>query len=217
MADATQSELDHLVFAGPDLAVAVEQIEELLGVTGTPGGAHPGLGTRNVLFSLGSTCYLEVIGPDLEQPEPAQPRPFGIDGLQRPGLVTWAVRPPAGEPIGHWVATLEAHDVHPGPVVAMSRRRPDGGLLEWQLTRSVGGEGGVGRLRPFLIDWGDSVHPSSVTPPGLTLSALRLQHPEPAAVGAAFRALGLEVPVEEGPVFSMIADLQGPAGAVQLR
>ena len=49
-------------------------------------------GTRNALLSLGPGTYLEIIGPDPEQPTPAQPRPFGIDDLKEPRLVTWAAK-----------------------------------------------------------------------------------------------------------------------------
>ena len=40
----------------------------------------------------------------------------------------------------------------------MSRRRPDGVLLEWQLMFLAGHE--FGRAIPFFIDWRQSPHPS---------------------------------------------------------
>src|SRR5262245_37287646 len=78
--------VDHLVYATPDLAVGIRRIETLLGVQATPGGQHPGEGTRNALVALGPTSYLEIIGPDSEQPTPAGPRKFGIDDLKEPRL-----------------------------------------------------------------------------------------------------------------------------------
>ena len=85
-------QIDHLVYATPDLSAGVERIEALLGVRATPGGQHPGEGTRNALIALGPTSYLEILAPDPEQPKPDRPRRFGIDTLSGPRLVTWAAK-----------------------------------------------------------------------------------------------------------------------------
>src|SRR5471030_1014335 len=86
------SEIDHLVYATPDVDKTVEALGKLLGVKAAPGGRHPGRGTRNALIGLGPRCYLEIVGPDLEQPAPAQPRWFLIDSLHEARLVAWAAR-----------------------------------------------------------------------------------------------------------------------------
>ena len=84
--------IDHLVYATPDLTAGVKQVEALLGIQATPGGQHPGEGTRNALIALGPASYLEIIGPDPDQPKPLRPRKFGIDDLKGSRLVTWAAK-----------------------------------------------------------------------------------------------------------------------------
>jgi hypothetical protein len=139
--------IDHLVYATPDLAAGVKQIEALLGIHATPGGQHPGEGTRNALVALGPTSYLEIIGPDPEQPAPAGPRKFLIDDLKEPRLVTWAAK---GTNLTQLVTEARRHGVPIGDVTPGSRRTPTGVLLSWHISnqRPLVADG----LVPFFID-----------------------------------------------------------------
>ena len=101
---------------------------------------------------------MEVIGPDPEQPAPDGARPFGIDTLVGPALVAWCVRPQ--RPLAEVLAEARAAGIDFGDVTAMSRRRPDGVLLEWELTVPQLA-GAFGCALPFLIDWGDQRIPPS--------------------------------------------------------
>jgi hypothetical protein len=198
----TNVAVDHLVYATPDLEVV-----HRMGFALEPGGQHVGRGTRNHLAGLGGGAYLEVIGPDPAQPEPAEPRPFGIDELTGPRLVAWAVR--VGD-ITEVVERARAQGHDPGPVMAMSRRRPDGLLLQWRLTPPEPG------LLPFLIDWGATPHPSESVGQGAELVSLTGFHPDPESVREGLAALGAELDVEAGGI-ALVAVLRTPAGEVVLR
>ena len=180
--------IDHLVYASDDLPSASAHIAELLGAAPTPGGSHVGLGTYNELLSLGGATYLEVIGPDPAQPESGGRRPFGIDQLTAPALVAWCVRP-AG-PLGEVVAAALTIGVEFGEAAPMSRRRPDGVLLEWSLTFPQL-DGPFGCALPFLIDWGESAHPTDSLPQAVRLVELDVTHPKPELLRPVFDILGL--------------------------
>ncbi|MEV6838237.1 VOC family protein [Streptomyces sp. NPDC051133] len=186
--------LDHLVLATPDLAATVAEFARRTGVTPAPGGVHVGLGTRNHLVGLGGRSYLEIIGPDPEQPEPAERRPFDVDRLTGPRVLTWAISPPD---LDTAVTAARARGYDPGPVHAMSRRTPDGGLLRWRLTGSDRAH--PSGLVPFLIDWGDSPHPATSGLPVLTLLEVTATVPDPDEVRPLLSALGTALVLGRGP------------------
>ncbi len=165
--------VDHLVYAGPDLRVATEKVEQLLGVKATPGGQHPGRGTRNALIALGASSYIEIIGPDPEQPAPSLARPFGIDGLREPKLVTWSAKE------GDLPGRVKSASVRWCDVGRDRRGKPAAArrlLLRWTYTdpRIVVADG----LAPFFINWGTTPHPAASAAGGVTLVGLKAEHPE---------------------------------------
>lgn len=197
--------IDHLVLAGPDLDAATAYGEQVLGVESVAGGQHLGVGTRNRLIRLGGSTYLEVIGPDPDQPDPEGPRPFGIDELASPALVAWAVATSDIDGAREAVGT----DVI-GPAAALSRKTPEGATLAWEVTPTVPGP------FPFLIDWLDTVHPTTSLEHVATLVKVRIESPDPKPVRAAITALGLDVDVRQGPAFRISATIDLPDRRVVL-
>jgi hypothetical protein len=210
--DGVLAQVDHLVYATPDLNLGIETAETLFGVRATPGGQHPGLGTRNALIALGPASYLEIIGPDPAQPKPAGPRRFGIDDLKAPRLLTWVAK---GKSLDTLAAGAKAHGVDLGAVIPGSRTRPDGVVLRWTYTdpQTVLAD----RLIPYLIDWGTSPHPSATAAKGVTLVGLRAEHPDAETVQRMLKQLGLDLVVTRGPKPALIATFESPKGMVQLR
>ncbi|MDQ1425441.1 MAG: hypothetical protein QOD72_2939 [Acidimicrobiaceae bacterium] len=202
--------LDHLVYAVADLTDAVDDLERRLGVRAAPGGRHVGRGTHNALLSLGEARYLEIIAPDPSQPNVTTARPFGVDGSAQPRLAGWAWRV---DGIDDAIARARQHGYEPGDAVAMHRVTTEGVRLDWRLTLNATGGGPV----PFLIDWGQTPHPSGAASSGLSLLSLCIEHPDPNTIAAAMTALGADAEVVAGPQPALVATFDGPAGQVELR
>lgn len=206
--NAIPARLDHLVLATPDLAATVADFARRTGVAPAPGGVHVGRGTRNHLVALGGTAYLEIIGPDPEQPEPMGPRPFDVDMLATARTVTWAIGPPD---LDAAVATARARGYDPGEIRPMSRRTPDGTLLTWRLTD--GDTQHPSGLVPFLIDWGTSPHPTTSGLPVTPLLSLTATAPVPDEIRPLLAALDADLLLTEGPV-GLSFTLDTPRGPV---
>lgn len=203
---------DHLIYGAPHLERGVEEVERRLGVRPAAGGRHPRYGTRNALLSLGGATYLEVMAPDPELPAPDRGRLFGLDGLERPRLVSWALR---REEIEEAAASARERGVGLGAVQAGSREQPDGTSLTWRLTDPYATA--AGGVVPFLIAWGETPHPARSAPEGGSLAGLRAEHPDPAAARDALAALGVEMRVERGDRPRLIATIGTGDGRVELR
>jgi hypothetical protein len=206
--NAIPAHLDHLVLATPDLAATVAEFTERTGVRPAPGGAHVGRGTRNHLVSLGGSSYLEIIGPDPEQAARDGPRPFAVDGLASPRTVTWAISPPDLDAV---VAAARARGYDPGEPRPMSRRRPDGTLLQWRLTD--GDTQHPSGLVPFLIDWGTSVHPTATGLPVTPLLDLSASAPDPDEIRPLLSALDTGLPLKQG-AWAITFTVDTPRGPV---
>ena len=202
--------IDHLVYAVPDLAAGVAEIDKRSGVRAQTGGKHIGLGTHNALLALGTRTYLEIIAPDPGQPEPAMPRPFGVGGARRGALAGWAL---ACDDIDAAVARARSHGYDPGEAAAMQRTGPTGTVLRWRLTLNAMAGGPI----PFLISWGDTEHPARSAPHGLTLEAFHLEHPDPPSLAAPLAALGADVEIRPAGTAALTAHFSGPNGIMMLR
>jgi len=201
--------IDHLIYKAPDLADAVAEVEERLGVRAQAGGQHTGLGTHNALLALGPQTYLEILAPDPRQPQPPAPRPFGPDGVSRSGLAGWAI---ACHDIDTAVARARSRGYDPGEVASMQRTTPTGAVLRWRLTLGAV----TGGLAPFLISWGDTDHPARSAPRGLILQSFHLEHPDPASLAPLLTALDADAQIRPAAAPALIAHLSGPNGSTVL-
>lgn len=213
------AQLDHLIITVPDLEAGVAAVEEATGVRAVPGGSHPGRGTANFLFGLaptgwpeGAHTYLEILGPDPQQEKPADGTlPLDAHLATEPTLQTWAIHPPA---FLAKVAAANTAGIDFGEVQDMARDTAEGDRLEWRLTtRSPLPHEGA---QPFLIDWGESVHPAEAALPTLELLEFRVESPEPEAARQVLEVLGAgDTTVVEGSNCRLRARLRGPGGILE--
>jgi catechol 2,3-dioxygenase-like lactoylglutathione lyase family enzyme len=212
LAPALASRLDHVILGAPDLDDGIAMLENALGVRAIRGGQHLGHGTVNALIPLEGDKFLEVLAPDPGQPPPTRARWVGIDDVRSARLTGWAAN---GHDLQILVDEAARQGVHLGGVLAGRRRNKDGTALTWDFTdpytRIADG------IVPFLIDWGDTPHPSKLAPPTAKLNAFWAEHPDPAPVQRTLRVLGIDLPVRTGPSPALALNITGPLGRIELR
>lgn len=204
--------IDHLLYASADLQRGINEIESLLGVRPVRGGHHPQYGTHNALLSLGPGIYLEIIARDPQLPPPRRGALIDVPSNAESHLVTWVYRT---SDIQDSAAAAAEAAVKLGSVESGSRTKPDGSEIRWRLTDPYARplDGAV----PFLINWGNTVHPSLVVPSGGQLLELVIEHPEAERVRSALTVLGADITVIAGDEYRLYAKVATKDGLVVLR
>ena len=194
--------LDHIMYAVPDLEDSMAEIASITGIVPSNGGVHPGNGTRNALLGLSDSSYLEIIGPDKKQ---NLENTLGelLVSKNTSGIRAWAVAVSDLELVADVAQDL---GFRVRERKEMSRKTPEGSLLEWELLFLDGGP-----LLPFFIDWKGSEHPARKAPSGCGLSELSISAEEPKVYQELLNKLQLEVSISEGePAISAI--IRSPKG-----
>lgn len=204
------AEIDHIVLGARTLEEGAAFIERTLGVKPQPGGRHEGAGAHNMLLGLGPDCYLEVIAPDPDQPEPPHPRLFDLDDAatrtmleSEPRLLTWVARTTAMDSIMGRLGPRggDVRDMHRGDLhwrMAIPPQRQD-----------------MDNLIPALIEWKGERAGKRLRDSHFRLLNLEAEHPDAAQVRMALeeRGLGEALLVKRGAHPRLIARLRGPDGA----
>ncbi|MFQ5741733.1 MAG: VOC family protein [Acidobacteriota bacterium] len=205
------ADVDHVIWAVPDLELGIKSLEKKTGVLAMVGGVHPGRGTRNALISLGKQHYLEILATDPAQPDAKQEMAEIVRGLAEPRILGWAA---GTQNLAKVEERIRAAGLETSGVVAGSRNKPDGTTLRW---KTLAVEGHDGTVVPFVIQWDkSSVHPSEDSPKGCTLGELRLEHPDPDKMNRFLKAMGLSIGVVKGDHPNITAILDTPNGRVEL-
>lgn len=202
--------LDHLTITAPTLESGAEFVRQALGVAPQAGGAHPRMGTHNLLLRLGDALFLEVIAPDPKAPSPSRPRWFALDTLgpdSAPALAAWVARTPDIH------ASAAASSEALGNIEPMKR-----GALNWLITIPPDGAPPLNGIAPALIEWQSEIHPAAkLDDQGLSLATFELFHPEPERISRLLLSIGLEGPLSISPLTGgrpayLVARIHTPQG-----
>ena len=204
--------LDHLIYAAPTLERGMDDIEALLGVRPVMGGRHPDFGTHNALLSLGDGIYFEVIASDPQATPPTDGVLFDLDQLDDARLLSWVAR---GDNLDAAVAKLKPLGIDLGSPQDGQRKKPDGTAVRWSATDPR--QSRLGGAIPFLIDWGDTPHPSASLPVAGELLELVIEHPDADTVRAALAAINVDVTVVQAREYALAARIATDNGIKTLR
>jgi len=212
-----ETQIDHVIWAVPDLDQGVELFREMSGVTPTTGGVHPGRGTRNSLVSAGENTYLEIIAPDPGQmpldPEetPVQAFAYQISTMKAPEVDMFAFSAPDLEAVAELARDLGLEVVGPSPGQRMT---PDGDLIRWSHVDFIGHD--FGQFLPFALNWMDSPHPSTTSPKGALIEGITVHHPRATELQNLYEGLGIPAKVVEAEKPRIVVHMRSDLGTFEL-
>lgn len=203
--------IDHLVYGVHDLESACDWFEKQSGCRPVFGGYHTTQGTKNALVGLGENCYLEFITIDKANRNVLPPRWMGIDLLQSPKLIRWAV---LAKDLERETTQLMAFRPDLSKISIGHRKTNTGENLKWQMTLPAPSP--EVEVLPFLLDWTNSpIHPSQQLEKKCQLLELELTHPDVDRVRQQLLFNIRKLSIKSGPI-AISARLQTPKGEVMI-
>lgn len=202
--------LDHIIILVASLFDFQKDFSEQHGIELTQGGAHPDLGTANLLADLGGGCYLEVLGLD---PDLAEPTAVGemLSRCEEPQVAWFALRTDSLQDLQSDIELAELKFLGPSDG---SRETADGELLDWSGAYVAGHD--FGGQVPFFIDWRNTPHPSETSAKGLELLEFSVLHPEAEALTDLYSAIQSDVAVESSERVGFRLRIKSPRGEMTL-
>lgn len=208
--------LDHITVIAPSLAEGVLHVRNCLDLDVPFGQRHAYMGTHNHLLQLGDTVYLEIVALDPEADAPGRPRWFGLDD-QDQVRSDWD----EGRRLRGWVARTDRIDsiiARRGDVFGAKVPLPAADP-SFDFTIPDDGSLPLDGAAPSIIDRrGKPRSMAAIADLGARLRSFTLEHPEPAAVEALYRALTIDRPPEivRGSKLRYRARIETPAGPREL-
>lgn len=151
------TELDHVIWAVPDIAAVADALARDHGLLALPGGRHPAWGTRNAIVPLNG-AYLELVEvDDPEAPMVGFTARVAEVVAAGGGLALWCER--VDDITAE--AAVRGYEVVPG-----TRENDDGSVLSWRVAGLP--QACATPVLPFLIQWDD---------PAAMPGAIAVDHP----------------------------------------
>lgn len=204
--------IDHIVYAVPNLEVALQDFEAKTGIRPVFGGYHQTKGTKNALVNLGNKCYLEFLAIDKENTAISSPRWMGIDHIETPTITRWALK---SQNLAHDSQVVQVYNPKMGELQTGQRKMSKDKLLTWQMTLPLAAP--AVEIMPFFLDWSASeVHPTEQLEEQCKLLDIKVTHPSAESLQAIFTELKLDVAILEGETAAIQMRLDTPKGIVSI-
>jgi len=205
-------QLDHLVYGVHDLEAANINFYNATGIRPILGGRHLSKGTHNSIVNLGNKSYLEFIAIDHNNLNIQPPRWMGIDLINEPQLLRWAIK---SHDLENEKLILENYYKKQQTIVKGNRITRTGETLQWQMIEPYATP--KVELMPFLIDWSKSnAQPTDKLAQEAELLELIFYHPEPVYFQPFYDLLFDSVKVTHGKTVKITATIQGPKGQITI-
>jgi hypothetical protein len=208
--------LDHITVIAPSLAEGVLHVRNCLDLDIPFGQRHAYMGTTNHLLQLGDAVYLEIVALDPEADAPQRRRWFGLDDQDKVRS-DWE----EGRRLRGWVARTDTID----PIIAahgdIFGEKVSLPAVNSSFDFAIPNDGSLplDGAAPSLIDRrGRPRSMTTIADLGARLRSFTLEHPNPAAVEALYRALIVDRPPEiaNGSRLRYRAHIETPAGLREL-
>lgn len=213
--------LDHVVLSTADLEAAMMQFANDCKASAVVGGSHPTLGTKNALVGIKEPnfSYIELLGPDPDNPGKA----LGASLLAEEEYSKEGVSPYHFAIRCNDLAQLRDDAERLGfqsdnGIMHMSRRTPDGKMLEWRFLFLKRKDDTVaGGCIPFFIDWLDCQHPSENLTTSLDSMLVTVEAPKQSNLEALLQGVNGVVYRESSPLSSRLTfSISNPSGCTIL-
>ena len=207
--------LDHLTIIAPTLAEGVAHVRACLDLDVPFGQRHGYMGTYNHLLQLGDTVYLEIVALDPEAEAPGR-RWFGLDD-QRRVRSEWE----DGRRLRGWVARTDAIDTVIGGREAIFGKKVPLPAVSASFDFAIPPDGSLpfDGAAPSIIDRrGKPRSMATIADLGARLRSFSLEHPDPTAISALYRDLGIDrTPIiVHGAAPRYRAQIETPTGLKEL-